>query len=372
MTQRPSPKTTRPYRYVALSFGLLALVLLGAIGYLAFAKAVIILHVTPKPVTASFSITISADPTVERAIAGQYLSTTVEGTAPVSASTAGETPARAAGTIHILNTMNRSQPLALSTRLLSDGGILFRTTRRVDVPAGGSVDVDVEADQPGQEGEIGPSHFTLPGLRTENQKLVYGTSGAAMSGGTSTTTSVSATDISKAKTDLTADLLTKALKEFEKQGNDHQPPFTISILNQTVTPTNQQTKTVVALQLHVTAVAYDPAALDSRIQEELQSSVGVGEEIIDIADDHPLTLRSNDEATKSAIISISASGHARLASGSASITPSQFAGQSRAAVLKTAQSIPGVQNATVQLFPFWSSRTPRSAEKIRVVVVDNS
>ncbi len=372
MTRPLPPKTTRPYRYVAVGFGGIALVLLGAIAYLAFARATITLRIEPKPITTTFSITVSADPTVERAIAGQYLTTTVEGSMPVIVSTTSESPARASGTVRILNTLGRSQPLALSTRLLSESGVLFRTTRRVEVPAGGSVEVAVEADQPGKDGEIGPSHFTLPGLRAENQKLVYGTSSAAMAGGTTLASVASEADLTQAKTTLTAELLAKALAQFTEQTREQQPPLTVSIVNQTVTSAAKQPAQAVTLQLSITAVAYDAAGLNARIREELQASVRNGEQITDIAPDHPLTVRSSDAATKSAVLTVTASGTARLTSASPSLAASQFTAQTRAAVTETAEKIPGVRETSVKLFPFWASRTPRTAEKIRIVIKENS
>lgn len=369
---RPAAKTTRPYRTVAVAFGGMALMLLGAIAYLAFARATITLWIEPKPITATFSVTVSADPTVERAVAGQYLTTTVEGTTPVTASTTSASPARATGTVRIVNTTGRPQPLALSTRLLSESGVLFRTRRRVDVPASGFVDVDVEADQPGKDGEIGPSRFTLPGLRAENQKLVSGSSSAAMTGGTTTASVVSEADLAQAKTTLTGELLAKALAQFAEQTKAHRPPLTVSVINQTATSGAKQPALAVALQLSVTAVAYDAAGLDARIREELQASLRHGEQITAIAPDHPLTLRSSDEPTKSAVVTVTASGTARLTSASPSLSASQFTAQTRAAVAETAEKISGVKGTSVRLFPFWASRTPRSAEKIHIVIKENS
>lgn len=89
----------------------------------------------------------------------------------------------ATGTVTLVNETGAAQPLVATTRLLSEGGVLFRLRDRVTVPAGGTVEAAVYADQPGPSGDIGPSRFTIPGLSPALQASIYARSSSPMTGG---------------------------------------------------------------------------------------------------------------------------------------------------------------------------------------------
>ena len=89
----------------------------------------------------------------------------------------------ATGVVTLSNRTSSDQPLVATTRLLSDDGVLFRLRDSTEVPAGGSVDAAVYADEAGSGGNIGPSHFTIPGLPTSLQDDIDGESAAPMDGG---------------------------------------------------------------------------------------------------------------------------------------------------------------------------------------------
>ena len=89
--------------------------------------------------------------------------------------------------------------MVATTRLLTSEGVLFRLKDRVNVPAGGEIEVEVYADQSGIASEIGPSQFTIPGLRTDLQKLIYAVSKESMKGGIKKTGVLSVDDWSRAQ-----------------------------------------------------------------------------------------------------------------------------------------------------------------------------
>ena len=116
---------------------------------------------------------------------------------------------KAQGTIKVYNQYNLPQILIAKTRFLSADGKLFRSKERVSVPTGGAVDVAVEAAEAGEDYNIGPTKFSVPGLAgSPRYTSVYGESFAAMAGGrTSEAPQVTASDIEKAKESLRAALL---------------------------------------------------------------------------------------------------------------------------------------------------------------------
>ncbi len=122
--------------------------------------------------------------------------------------------ARAVGTITIVNELPRAFSFVARTRFLSPDGVLFRMSEPADIPASGTVDVEVYADEPGAQGDIGPTDFTIPGLSESLQESVYGRSSAPMTGGNGTVAAVSADDIEAAKSALIAASLDEARENF--------------------------------------------------------------------------------------------------------------------------------------------------------------
>lgn len=119
--------------------------------------------------------------------------------------------AKASGVVTVYNDWDsQSQTLVESTRFISDEGKLFRSKKTVVVPgfkrsAGedlpGSVTVEVEADEAGEESNIPASRFSIPGLKgTVKYEKIYGVSKEPMVGGrVEQITVVSDDDFNKAK-----------------------------------------------------------------------------------------------------------------------------------------------------------------------------
>jgi hypothetical protein len=91
---------------------------------------------------------------------------------------------KARGTIRVYNqNSGQSQRLVANTRFISEDGKLFRLQRGVSIPPG-FLDVEVEAAAPGQDYNIGPSKFSLPGLAgSALYTKIYGESFGPMAGG---------------------------------------------------------------------------------------------------------------------------------------------------------------------------------------------
>ena len=126
---------------------------------------------------------------------------------------------KAAGVITVFNKRDVPQILVANTRFISEEGRLFRSNQRVIIPAAigaieGSLEVQVAAAQGGEEYNINPSNFSLPGLvGSPLYTLIYGKSEKAMSGGSKTEQSiVTKSDIENAKETLLGDT-TKLAKD---------------------------------------------------------------------------------------------------------------------------------------------------------------
>jgi hypothetical protein len=121
---------------------------------------------------------------------------------------------KARGMIRVYNAYSiYDQPLVATTRFVSAEGKLFRTPKRIVVPGGhyeggklvpGFIDIEVVADRPGEEYNIGPSTFSIPGFAgTAKYTSFYGKSFESMSGGSITEVSrVTREDLEKARDSL--------------------------------------------------------------------------------------------------------------------------------------------------------------------------
>jgi hypothetical protein len=96
---------------------------------------------------------------------------------------------KASGKILIINETNTVQKLIANTRFENEKGLIYRIKDPVSVPAGSNdtnkkTEVTVYADDFGENYNIGPSSFTIPGLKGDPKfKTVYGKSVSSISGG---------------------------------------------------------------------------------------------------------------------------------------------------------------------------------------------
>lgn len=362
----PDPRTTRPFRYVALGFGLGAVALLGVAAAVTLGRTTVTITLAAQEVRTSFSVAVDPAPG-EAELRGRYLETEVTGRQDVAGSQAGGKPAKAHGAVRLVNTTGAGQPLAATTRLVSAGGVLFRTTKRVDVPAQGELAVEVEADQPGPAGEIGPSRFTLPGLRPANQALIYGVSDQPMTGGTVAATTVAEADREAARTALETELKAQALKGLEARLTTEGLPLNVRALEQTTTPRRSSDATV-SLVVRTTAVALETDALTARAEAALRAALPAGATLEEVTGQPELSVSRADATTGRATLAVTTVGRATPDAGSALLNPERFTERTAEQVRTAAAAVPGVTRVDVRFSLPWLTRTPASPDRIRVIL----
>ena len=141
---------------------------------------------------------------------------------------------KARGTITIYNEFSSSpQPLVATTRFLSESGKIFRLEKSVIVPGTtqvgseikpGVIEAQVIADEAGESFNIEATKFSIPGFKgsgNDKYNKIYAKSSKPMIGGGSSgenVKSISASDISSAKTKISAALM-DGLKQKIKNDN---------------------------------------------------------------------------------------------------------------------------------------------------------
>ncbi|EKD67967.1 MAG: hypothetical protein ACD_48C00133G0002, partial [uncultured bacterium] len=138
------------YKFVALIFLAITLILFGVIVFMSSKRAVITITTRPEPIDITTTILVNGDDSA-RTISGSVVTTTVSGTNTYYPTGNKEEPGISKGTVTLHNETSLEQPLVATTRLLSSDGTLFRLKDRVLVPAGGTVEAPVYADQEGSD-----------------------------------------------------------------------------------------------------------------------------------------------------------------------------------------------------------------------------
>jgi hypothetical protein len=152
-------------------------------------------HITPKTQSVTLETTVTASPNTPTGLSYELLTLEAEGERQVSVSGSEEVSEQATGTITIYNEYSTGvQRLIKNTRFESPEGYIYRIQESVVVPGitknaegetvPGQIDAEVFADAPGEEYNIGPSRFVIPGLEGSDQyDRMYAESTQTFSGG---------------------------------------------------------------------------------------------------------------------------------------------------------------------------------------------
>ena len=362
------------YRRIAISFVVLTVFLLGIIVFFALAKATVVVVPKDELKSAEFLVTAKEEPgEASGVILGKYEERAVEAEGTFEASGTTEKPGRAEGVITVVNTTSVSQPLVATTRFLSPEGVLFRTVERVVSPAQGSVEARVRADEPGAQGDIGPARFTIPGLREEKQKVIYGESKAPMTGGAQNVRTVNAEDLERARVIGVEKALAQAQEEFAKTPAAALGAITVERevveINFDAKPGAERQTFGVKGRVKIKLLAYDAAALEKMAQEKVQQNIPEDREMVELNKDAMIVRIKNVNAKSGEIqLSVYADARARLSAASPILDPVKIAGMLPEEAASYLKSFDAVENVEVRLFPSWQKRIPTIPDRIKMVV----
>jgi len=369
-TSLSSEQPVRFYKLVALSFLVITLVLLGVIIFMSSKRAEIVITAKPTPVDVNTDVTIgtvSAGDDIE----GVVTSTAVSMTKTFQVTGNREEPAQATGVVTLQNDSAAPQGLVATTRLLSEGGVLFRLKNAVTVPANGKITAEVYADQPGKAGDIGPTKFTIPGLNDVRQKVVYATSQAAMTGGMRTVGSLGTDDFESAKRSF-ADALQKQGQELlASRFPDKKAVFAVESMD--VTSTAAVGATVSSFDLRgsgiVVGIFYDNAEMSNLAKSLLAKRAIDNSEIIETKEKDPtVTLAEYNKERRTATIHLFYDGVATLNPQSKQIERTMFFGKSKDEVRRYLLTLDHVHSVDVQFHPAWMQSVPHIADHVQVIV----
>ena len=377
-----TPRTERSYRRIVVLFGIIAIVVALAIVYLTFAEATIVVRADPTYVDETVPIDLA--PTlpeetegVRQPLQGTVLQTT--GSIAYVLTPQGEVREiedRATGTVTITNTYSQTQPLVETTRLLSPDGVQVRTTETVTVPAGGSVEVGIIADDAGSRGELAPTRFTIPGLWSGFVDVIYAENNEAFTGGHRDVRVVSEEDIRMATDSAHNDLevqLTQALLADERvpDGADILHPLTTFTTEEPIVnaEAGDEAETItVSLTGTLEAVLANPETLIAHVETFIRENVDVRMDLDPDANAMTYESVASDVEAGTATINAIVIGTLPAAADSAILDPSNFTNMSEASILRYFAQHDALRLESVAFSPFWVVRTPAFADHITVTL----
>ena len=288
---------------------------------------------------------------------------------------------KAKGAIRVFNAYSTaSQTLVASTRFVSADGKLFRSTKKEVVPGGvyengklvpGSVDIEVQAAEPGEDYNIGPTTFSIPGfVGTPKYASFYGESSAPMAGGFKGAMGlVTSVDIDNAK---------RILSDEIKNESDEFLKKTVSgdlvLLNSTATFEVLQEKTSVAagaaansfnlqMEAKTTIFAFTKSDVDSFVRKKIASSIPEGKKFLEgsMGVNYSIDRKDADKVT------------VNLAINAKTYFAFDLEALKKSLLGKTPQEIktflkdqPQIEKIEIKTSPFWVKRIPENMEKVKV------
>ena len=291
------------------------------------------------------------------------------GTFPTSSEK--EVAQKASGKITIYSTSASSQPLIATTRFAADDGKIFRISETITVPASGSVEVIVYANKPGDEYNIGPTKFVIPGLEgTPKYDQFYAISTVPMGGGrVGVAKVVSEQDYLNAKDKLTAEakeMLESALTDQLsglKTFDTHKVVVNTPVVNAKVGEAADTLEMTVSAS--ATVIAFRDTDMYSLIQAYLDKTGNI--ELIENGLDIAYLPGSSETGSGSFQFEAQVKGRAASKIDMGKIK-TDVKGKNESEIRTYFDNLEGIVSARILLSPFWVRRVPDDLDKIEITI----
>lgn len=213
------------YRRIAYFFIFLVIILVGFIAYFSFIKVDIILVPNQERISNNMIFDIynkeSGKSESGNAVIGIVRNVVITVEKEFESEGAEVIGKEVSGNAIIYNNYTKNQPLVASTRLLTHDGKLFRIRNTINVPAGGSVEVEIYADQPNPEMAVESAKLTIPGLWAGLQEKIYAETKTSLEYKQKVKKYITENDVKDKARELKQLLLTKAKEEINEEYKEY-------------------------------------------------------------------------------------------------------------------------------------------------------
>jgi hypothetical protein len=368
-TQAPEPPV-KFYKGIALSFLLLTIALLGVVIFITSKKVSITVLTKQDPEVIIFNANVGNE-LKENAIVGKILTAPFYYQADFNPTGNTQVEDVAKGTVTIFNKTGSPQTLVKTTRLLSQDGVLFRLENQTAIPANGEVKAAVYADQKGIKNNIGPSKFTIPGLSTEKQKVIFAESKEAMSGGMKTLGSLGANDIENAKNEFKQKMQDEYVKTLSAPESGIER--LVYVTNENISVSHTAGEVVTSFSVSgsstVVVVEYKKDDLSKLINKEAAQKIdSKSERYLSLTNGPKITVQSYDQTEGLVVLGIRQEVAVTLDANSDKLSPDNFFGKKKEEIERYVMGLDHVAGVEVKFSPAWVNTAPASVDRISVLV----
>lgn len=362
----------RFYKFVAVTFLLLTLALLGLIAFMSAKRADIIITTHSDSVDATFPVEIG--PGVPQAAVKASVTTTVvtlsKTVTPSGLRTATTTNSDVK--ITLVNESALAQPLVATTRVQASNGTLMRLRRGVTVPAQGDIVADVYLDQAGSVSTVPAARYSIPGLSSLRQQQVYAQSAGELNfTGVRKVGVITADDITKGKSELL-----EAMKVKAQEGVTTVTGTTVlaTVLQQVIESQANIGDETESFTLNGRAtlalVSYEDKDLLAQANQMLAKQIVDASEILESANATPsVSLENYDLSSGVATLKVVHSGLVNIDPNSPELQKVMFFGKTEDEVRRYLLSLDHVKSVEIKFKPLWNHTVPHVADHVDVTVV---
>lgn len=366
-------RTTKNIKRFVWIFFILAILVTLAIFYQTLFKTTVTFVRQEYPLEVTFAATIDTEPTGEE-IAGEFSIETVNHSVTSDELTESRTVSgKATGTIRVINTWSQDQPLQATTRFLAPDGTQFRTTERVDVPAGGDALVPVVADNEGSSGNIpANTKFTIPGLWQGLQDEIYGVNDTAFTSGERKVSLVTQDAIDALQTQALEEIDTKAEAQFTST-SDAQEHYVIrtNIISQQASAQagDEAEQLTFAVKAEFLVLSVRTQTLSALAYDKLKIKITAEEQITRLLlDSSSIEVDRISTDDNSLLARFTVHAFAKLTEDATVFQPVYLEQKTKQDLQTIQEEEIGIQKISVSFSPFWSHTIPSDPSRIRVTI----
>lgn len=377
-TDSVSSRSVGLYRKIAFSFILLTVALLSVIFYFSFLKVTIVLIPNQERINSNMIFDIYDKDTNAsgggKSVDGIVKSVGVNYEKNYPASGSEVIGKEVVGTVKIINNYTKNQPLVATTRLLTSDNKLFRIKDTVNVPAGGSIEVEVYADEPSPEMAVGPTKFTIPGLWAGLQEQIYAENSQEIVYRQKIKKSITQEDIDNSTRDIKQELLAKAKSDINGTYGDYSE--IIFKINEDSVKSKvdgkvgeEKDELNVSMEADIVVVAFNGERAEELAEQKFIASLPENKELIYFDNKNIVySLNSYDEVQGVAAVSASFEGKITLKEDSNIIEVDKILGLNKKQLDAYLKALPEVAGYDVKYYPTFIKRVPKLVDRIKIEI----
>lgn len=391
---QPEAKERPPFRFFTAKRVIAFLVFLVLVGggftlYFILPKAQIIIN--PKKEDIQFEAEIIADKNIDSVdlvnnkIPAQVFQLETEDSRKFPTTGEKDVEEKAKGTITVYNQYSSSeQTLVKTTRFRAEDGKIFRLTDTMVIPGAtieegkinpSSKEVTVEADEPGEAYNIGPSKFTIPGFEgTAKYTAFYGISTEPMAGGAKGKMRVATKqDVDGATEIVSLELKNKVKEEFNKKIPtelkmlENSQVLEVLESDSTLEADEPGKEFTITVKVRAWGLAFKEDDVLSLIKENIKNKISENKFLISS------TLKVNYKNTKVDSSQGKANFTGQVSAKTAWKLDEQkirndLAGKNEVEMRRYLSSLTEIETAKVIFWPFWVKSIPKNKNKIKIII----